>query len=93
MLVLSETYSWFLHKLDEESAREFLAFTEAFEGLTVLDVPSAIRRDARRVLDRFRGSKLTYVDAVSLAFIEKHRIKQVWGTDNDLTFTGATLLP
>jgi predicted nucleic acid-binding protein len=93
MLVLSETYSWFLHKLDEESAREFLEFVDAITGLVVLDVPSAIRRDAKRVLDRFRGSKLTYVVAVSLVLIEKNRIKQVWGTDQDLTFTGASLVP
>jgi hypothetical protein len=45
------------------------------------------------MLDRFRGSKLTYVDAVSLALIEKHKVKQVWGTDRDLTFTGANLVP
>lgn len=93
MLVLSETYSWFLHKLDEEAARSFLAFVEAIPGLVVLDVPSVIRRDAKRVLDRFRGSKLTYVDAVSLVLIEQHKIKQVWGTDQDLTFTGARLVP
>ena len=93
MLVLSETYSWFLHKLDEESARQFLAFVAAIEGLVVLEVPSALRREVQRVLDRFRGSKLPYVDAVSLVLIEKHRIEQVWGTDQDLTFTGAVLVP
>ncbi len=93
MLVLSETYSWFLHKLDEESARQFLAFVNALEGLTVLDAPASLRRDTQRALDRFRGSKLTYVDAVSLVLIEKHEIKQVWGTDRDLAFTGAVLFP
>lgn len=93
MLVVSETYSWFLHKLDEESAREFLGFVNAIEGLTVLDVPAALQRDAQRILDRFRGSKLTYVDAVSLVLIEKHKLKQVWGTDRDLTFSGAALFP
>lgn len=93
MLVVGETYSWFLHKLDEESAREFLAFVDALKGLVVLDVPAALRRDARRVLDKFRGSKLTYVDAVSLALIDSHRLTEVWGTDSDLTFTGAALRP
>lgn len=93
MLVLSETYSWFLHKLDEESARAFLAFVDSIEGLVVLDASAALRRDAKRLLDRFRGSKLTYVDAVSLVLIEKHEINQVWGTDQDLTFTGAALVP
>lgn len=93
MLVLSETYSWFLHKLDEEAAREFLAFVDALEGLVVLDMPAAMSQEARRLLDRFRGRKLTYVDAVSLALIGRHGIKHVWGTDRDLTFTGATLIP
>ena len=93
MLVLSETYSWFLHKLDEGAAREFLAFVDVLKGLVVFDVPASMRKDAQRTLDRFRGTKLTYVDAVSLALIEKHKIKSVWGTDHDLTFTGARLLP
>lgn len=93
MLVLSETYSWFLHKRDEEAARDFLAFVDAIDGLHILDVPSALQREAKRLLDRFRGSKLTYVDAVSLVLIGRHKIKQVWGTDKDLTFTGASLAP
>lgn len=93
MLVVSETYSWFLHKLDEEAARDFLDFVGAVPGLEVLDVPARLRTETRKVLNRFRGSKLTYVDATSLVLIEKHRIKQVCGTDHDLTFTGAALVP
>jgi predicted nucleic acid-binding protein len=93
ILVLSETYSWFLHKLDEDAARDFLAFVEVLPALAVLDAPAAIQREARRMLDRFRGSKLTYVDAVSLVLIERHRLGEVWGTDSDLTFTGAVLRP
>jgi len=93
VLVVSETYSWFLHKLDEESARDFLAFVDALRGLVVLDAPASSRRHARRVLAEFRGSKLTYVDAVSLALIDQHRVSEVWGTDRDLTFTGAALRP
>ena len=92
VLIVSETYSWFLHKMDEESARTFLEFIDTLSPLTVLDAPHSLERDTRRMLDRFRGSKLTYVDACSLALIEKHRIKEVWGTDRDLTFTGATLI-
>ena len=65
----------------------------ALTGLAVIDVPAALQTEARRMLDRFRGSKLTYVDAVSLALIESRRITEVWGTDQDLTFTGATLRP
>lgn len=93
MLVVSETYSWFLHKRDEGSARQFLGFVSAITGLAVLDVPGKLGKEIVRVLDRFRGSKLTYVDAASLVLVQKHKIREVWGVDNDLTFTGARLIP
>jgi hypothetical protein len=45
------------------------------------------------VLDRFRGTKLTYVDAASLGWIEQRKIKTVWSTDHHLGLTGAEILP
>jgi hypothetical protein len=44
-------------------------------------------------LDQFRGHKLTYVDASSLAFLDVHRIREIWGTDRDLALEGARVLP
>ena len=44
-------------------------------------------------LERLRGHKLTYVDASSLVFLSRLRIREVWGTDRDLSIDGATIVP
>jgi hypothetical protein len=44
-------------------------------------------------LERFRGHRLTYVDASSLVFLARLRVPQVWGTDRDLSLEGARVLP
>jgi predicted nucleic acid-binding protein len=93
LLVISETYSWFLHRHGEEAARAFRAFISALTGLTILTVTLDDHRMTLRVLDRFRGTKLTYVDAASLGWIEQRKIKTVWSTDHHLGLTGAEILP
>jgi hypothetical protein len=45
------------------------------------------------MLERLRSSKLTYVDASSLCFLEKHKIRKVWSTDRHLGLTGAEISP
>ena len=47
----------------------------------------------RKVLGRLRGSKLTYVDASSLAFLDQAKIRRVWSTDHHLGLTGAEVFP
>ena len=93
LLVVSESYSWFLHRHGEEAARSLRNFIAALTGLTVL--PATLEDHARtlRVLDRFRGTKLTYVDAASLGWIQLRKIKTVWSTDHHLGLTGAEILP
>lgn len=93
MLVVSETYSWFLHKMGEEAARTFRQLVDNLEKLRVFDVPHEHHRDVVAVLKRHRGAKLTYVDASSLVFIARHRIEQVWATDHHLGLTGAEVHP
>jgi predicted nucleic acid-binding protein len=92
-LVRSEAYSWFLHRYGEEAARHFRLFVDQLAGLTVLDTDPRHHRDVGKTLDRFRGSKLTYVDASSLAFMAKREIKRAWATDHHLGLTGAEVLP
>jgi hypothetical protein len=77
----------------EEAAKSFRAFVAALKGLSIL--PATLDDHARtlRVLDRFRGAKLTYVDAASLGWIEQRKIKTVWSTDHHLGLTGAEILP
>ena len=93
LLVISESYSWFLHRHGEEAARSLRAFISALTGLTVLPVTPEDHEGTLRVLDRFRGTKLTYVDAASLWWIERRKIKTVWSTDHHLGLTGAEILP
>jgi predicted nucleic acid-binding protein len=93
LLVVSESYSWFLHRHGEEAARSLRGFISALTGLTMLPATSEDHAKTLRVLDRFRGSKLTYVDAASLAWIEQRKIKTVWSTDHHLGLTGAEILP
>ena len=93
LLVISESYSWFLHRHGEEAARNLRSFIAALTGLTMLPATLDDHERTLRVLDRFRGTKLTYVDAASLGWIEQRRIKTVWSTDHHLGLTGAEILP
>ena len=93
LLVVSETYSWFLHRHGEETARNLRAFIAALSELLILPVTLDDHTRTLRMLDRFRGTKLTYVDAASLGHIEGRKIKTVWSTDHHLSLTGAEILP
>lgn len=93
LLVVSECYSWFLHRHGEEAARSLRSFIAALTGLGMLAPTLEDHARALRVLDRFRGAKLTYVDAASLGWIEQRKIKTVWSTDHHLGLTGAEILP
>lgn len=92
-LVFSESYSWFLHRHGEEAARNFRAFVGALKGLDILPSSAAGHDNTLRMLDRFRGAKLTYVDGSSLSIIERRSIGRVWSTDHHLGLTGAEILP
>ena len=93
LLVVSESYSWFLHRHGEEAARSLRAFVAALKGLNLLPITLEDHRRTLLVLDRFRGAKLTYVDAASLGFMEHRTIRTVWSTDHHLGLTGAEILP
>ena len=91
--VVSETYSWFLHRMGEEAARTFANLIGSLDGLRLFEAAKADHDGAMKMLTRFRGSKLTYVDAYSLQLIEKNHIARVWSTDHHLSLTGAEMLP
>ena len=93
MLVLSEAYSWFLHRMGEEAARSFRLLVDNMEGLQIFEATREHHKEVAKVLERHRGSKLTYVDASSLALIARHKIKRVWATDHHLGLTGAEVIP
>jgi predicted nucleic acid-binding protein len=92
-LVVSEGWSWFLHRMGEEAARTFATLLDHLEGLKIYPITIEQHREVRRMLDRYRGSKLTYVDASSLSLIAEYGIQQVWSTDHHLGITGVQVLP
>jgi predicted nucleic acid-binding protein len=92
-LVVSEAYSWFLHRHGEEAARSLRAFLDNLEGLRIFNADMNHHRETLSMLDRLRGAKLTYVDASSLSLMERHKIRKVWGTDRHLGLTSAEVLP
>jgi predicted nucleic acid-binding protein len=92
-LVVSETYSWFLHRHGEEAARAFRTLVDNLDDLRIFDADRQHHVQVGRMLDRLRGAKLTYVDASSLCFMERHKIRKVWSTDHHLGLTGANVLP
>jgi predicted nucleic acid-binding protein len=93
VLVVSEAYSWFLHRTGESGARTFRQFLSGLSGLRILDADRGHREAIWKKLDALRGTKLTFVDASSLVCLEREGISTVWGTDFDLAIEGARVLP
>ena len=44
-------------------------------------------------LEALRGTKLSWVDASSLVWLEQRGIRTVWGTDHHLSLDGAKVAP
>jgi predicted nucleic acid-binding protein len=91
--VVAETYGWFLHRLGEDAARTFRLTLADLPQLDLLAVDSRLHDAIVRKLERLRGHKLTYVDAGSLVLLERLQIREVWGTDRDLSLEGAQIVP
>ena len=93
LAVVAETYGWFLHRLGEEAARSFRLALADFTWLMLQAVDAEHHAAVLGKLERLRGHKLTYVDASSLVFLSRLRIREVWGTDRDLSIEGARVVP
>lgn len=93
LAVVSETYGWFLHRLGEDAARTFRLLLADLPRFELLGLNAAQAAQVSETLDRLRGHKLTWVDASSLVFLRELKIREVWGTDADLTIEGATVRP
>ena len=93
LAVVAETYGWFLHRLGEDAARVFRVALGDFPHLELLPLDREHHAATVASLDRLRGHRLTYVDASSLVFLARLRIREVWGTDRDLSLEGARVLP
>lgn len=91
--VVSETYSWFVHRLGESAARTYRSLLDSLADLEILEADSTHMAAVWAKLDHLRGLKLTYVDASSLVRLRERGIKTVWGTDHHLAVEGARVLP
>ena len=74
VLVISEVFSWFLHRLGEETARTFRSLLESLAGLEILAPDPSHLAAVWRKLDAFHGHKLTYADASSLVWLRKRSL-------------------
>ena len=90
--MVSETYGEFLHRLGEVAARTFRRLLTALPDLQLLPADDKHHAATLRVLDRLRGSRLTYVDASSLAHMKTLKIRTVWSTDHHLGLDGARVV-
>lgn len=93
ILVVSESYGWFLHKLGEPAGRKFRQLLNDLPSLRILGADEKHHGAVNRKLETLRGRKLTFVDASSLVLLDENRISTVWGTDYDLALEGATVRP
>lgn len=93
VLVISECYSWFLHRHGEEAARTFRRLVQDMSELKLLEADTHHQEAVWKKLDILRGSRLTYVDASSLVWLEERKIQTVWGTDHHLALEGAKVVP
>lgn len=93
LAVVSETYGWFLHRLGEDAAHLFRAALGELPRLRILPLDEQHHGLVLRKLERLRGHRLTYVDASSLVFLDRLKIREVWGTDFDLAIEGARVVP
>jgi predicted nucleic acid-binding protein len=93
LAVVSETYGWFLHRLGEDAARTFRLALAELPRLRLLAIDETHHAAVARKLERLRGHKLTYVDASSLVFVERLKVREVWSTDLDLAIEGARVVP
>lgn len=92
-LVVSETYSWFLHRHGEDAARLFRNLLDDLRSLEILDGDAVHRQQVWRRLETLRGNRLTFVDASSLVWLADREISVVWGTDHHLGIEGASVVP
>ena len=79
--------------MGEEPARSFRLLVGNMTDLQIFDATADHHQEVVKILEKLRGSKLTYVDASSLAFMERHKINRVWATDHHLGLTGAEVFP
>ena len=93
LAVISETYGWFLHRLGQQAARPVRLALVDLPCLTLQARDAAHHAAVLHKLERLRGHKLTYVDASSLVLLSRLRIREVWGTDKDLSIEGARVVP
>ena len=95
--VIAETYTFLRYEAGHAEAVAFLDAVEESEKagyLSVIQVAQDLEAGARLLLREYKDQKLSYTDAVTLAYLKSHpEIEAVFGFDRHLALSGRTLLP
>ena len=91
-LVIAEGHGWFLRRYDIRRASEFLHFVETLPELMVCPFDRDQLAQAREVLAKYGGQRLTLADAHGLAIMRRIRTRECWSSDRHMGLTGVPLV-
>jgi len=95
--IVSETFTWIRYHIGGQEATKWLALKETLERRGVLQVifPDAqMELGVRKIIERFRDQRLSYVDAFSIALIQSRPdIDAIFAFDHHMTLAGLPVLP
>ncbi|MGI9860598.1 PIN domain-containing protein [Moorella naiadis] len=95
-LILSETYTLLMRKLDTKAALKFLDIIrqQVEERFTqIIWVDDAILKEARMFLEKFSDHPLTLADASSAAILRRKNIPRIATFDHHFKIMGFSFLP
>ncbi|MBE3571894.1 MAG: type II toxin-antitoxin system VapC family toxin [Moorella humiferrea] len=95
-LILSETYTLLMRKLNTKAALQFLDIIkqQVEEGFTeIIWVDKEIQREARIILEKFSDHSLTLADATSAAILRLNNIPRIATFDYHFKIMGFSSLP
>ncbi|MDA8198922.1 MAG: hypothetical protein M0Z54_05770 [Thermaerobacter sp.] len=93
--VVGETYTWLSHRNFAAALRWLHAADQAAadHGVAVLFPDPDVDRDTRQNISRYADQELSYVDAQSLAFIQREGVDTIFAFDHHMLLSGRTVMP
>jgi predicted nucleic acid-binding protein len=95
-LVVSETHTWLRHHVGFSAAIAFwerMLEDEEKGRITLLRPDRGLEERALILARRYTDVSLSLTDALSLAVLQEHRIREVFGFDRHFFLAGCRLLP
>lgn len=94
--VVGETYTWLRYHRNVAAALRWLHAVDqavADHGLVVLFPDPDVDRDTRQNISRYADQELSYVDAQSLALIQREGVDTIFAFDHHMLLSGRTVMP